>query len=342
VNKVLRIHFLNVGHGDCTVIEHPDGHLTVIDINNGVELDLESTLALAKAYKLPIFSQLDEIHRDRRSFINRLGVSKARQFVTATERQALDELVRKGYDIKLTNPVDFISQRYKSKTIFRYIQTHPDLDHMGGLTALRSQKIEIVNFWDTEHDKTPEFQSDSDKEEWAAYLKLRTGNGGAKVLRLYRGSRGSYWNQDSAGTEGGDGIDILSPTPEIVAAANKDGKTNNLSYVLRLTYKDVRIIFGGDAEYEVWEDIVKRYGKELKCAILKASHHGRDSAYHQKAVEYMSPQFTIVSVGEKPETDASNKYRQYSKNVWSTRWKGNITLSIDDHGKSEITSQYNR
>lgn len=162
---MLRVHFLNVGHGDCTVIEHPDGHLTVIDINNGAELDLKSTLVLAKAYKLPIYSRLDEIHRDRRSFINRLGVSKARQLVTAIERQALDELVRKGYEIKLTNPVEFLSQRYKSKTIFRYIQTHPDLDHMRGLTALHSQKIEIVNFWDIEHDKTPEFQSDSDKEE---------------------------------------------------------------------------------------------------------------------------------------------------------------------------------
>ena len=27
-----KIHFLNVGHGDCTVIEHNNGNLTVIDI----------------------------------------------------------------------------------------------------------------------------------------------------------------------------------------------------------------------------------------------------------------------------------------------------------------------
>jgi competence protein ComEC len=31
---MLRIHFLNVGHGDCTIISHPSGRLTMIDINN--------------------------------------------------------------------------------------------------------------------------------------------------------------------------------------------------------------------------------------------------------------------------------------------------------------------
>jgi competence protein ComEC len=40
---MLKIHFLNVGHSDCTVIQRQDNRLTVIDIYNGAELDLEST-----------------------------------------------------------------------------------------------------------------------------------------------------------------------------------------------------------------------------------------------------------------------------------------------------------
>ena len=31
----MKIHFLNVGHGDCTIIEHDSGRITMIDINNG-------------------------------------------------------------------------------------------------------------------------------------------------------------------------------------------------------------------------------------------------------------------------------------------------------------------
>lgn len=140
---------------------------------------------------------------------------------------------------------------------------------------------------------------------------------------------------------GGDGIQILSPTPELVEQANEAGNTNNLSFVLRVAYGGISIILGGDAEGEAWQSMVERYGKDLKCNVLKASHHGRDSGYHQESVKVMSPQYTIASVGKKPETDASNKYRKYSGEVWSTRWKGNITVTIDDKG-GHITAQQGR
>jgi len=45
-NGVVRVHFLNVGHGDCTLIEHASGRLTMIDINNGDDLDPDSATAL--------------------------------------------------------------------------------------------------------------------------------------------------------------------------------------------------------------------------------------------------------------------------------------------------------
>ena len=81
------------------------------------------------------------------------------------------------------------------------------------------------------------------------------------------------------------------------------------------------------------------YGTNLKCDVLKASHHGRDTGYHQEAVKAMSPTYTIVSVGKEPATDASNKYANYSGAVWSTRWYGNLTLSIANDGQMSWTAQ---
>ncbi len=339
---MLTIHFLNVGHGDCTIIQHPDGWLSVIDINNGAELDLESSEELAKSFGLPIlYNELVKIRRNSQDLTRLFGASRVRAQTRTLERQVLEESIRKGYEIKLTNPVEFLHNQYPDKYIHRYIQTHPDLDHMCGLTALTGART-ILNFWDTTHSKIPDFQSDEDKEDWATYTNLRSGTTASKVHTLSRGHVGAYWNQNPPGVAGGHGIEILSPTPAIIEAANKEGKTNNLSYVLQLTYKGIKVIFGGDAEEDVWEDLVQEYGGALKCDILKASHHGRDSGYHQPAVALMDPQYTIVSVGQKPETDASNKYRQYSDKVWSTRWRGNITLTIDDHGKANIDSEYDR
>jgi len=292
---VLTIHFLNVGHGDCTIIEHESKNVTVIDIHNGNDLDPMS-------------------------------------------RQELQGI--KGYDIPLTNPVEYLRTKFPGRSIFRYVQSHPDLDHMRGLCALKTQGISIVNFWDTKHEKDPDFQSDEDEEEWAEYLRLRASESSPRVLHNHRGDTGIYYNQNPAGVAGGDNIEILSPTPELEAASNEADKTNNLSYVLRITYKGISVILGADAEKEAWDGILDHYGEDgLKCHVLKASHHGRDSGYHQGAVEAMGPQYTIVSVGKKPDTDASNKYRTYSNNVWSTRWRGNITLTIDDE-RGNIVSEY--
>src|SRR5216684_3703109 len=152
---MLKIHFLNVGHGDCTIIQHPDGWLSVIDINNGSELDLESSEELAKSFNLPIYALLARVRKDPQHYANVLGYVKAQDVTRRLERQALDELVRKGYEILLTNPVDFLHKQYPSQDIHRYIQTHPDLDHMRGLTAL-TQARTTLNFWDTTHSKIPD------------------------------------------------------------------------------------------------------------------------------------------------------------------------------------------
>jgi hypothetical protein len=45
--NIKKIHILNVGHGSCTLIEHPSGRLTMIDINNGTEIDEDSYSEIA-------------------------------------------------------------------------------------------------------------------------------------------------------------------------------------------------------------------------------------------------------------------------------------------------------
>ncbi len=310
---MVEVYFLNVGHGDCSIIKHDSGRITMIDINNTDSYDKESMGELLESFNLRQTSILwDPMHGLR----------------------------EKGYGIQPTNPIEFFKENFQNENIFRYIQSHPDLDHMRGLGELSKAGISIINFWDTENERSIEEEmTEYDKESWEKYQEYRSGEGGSKVLRLYRGSKGIYYNQEPEGVPPGDGWQILSPTEEIVKAANDAQKWNNLSYVLRLSYKGKRIIFAGDAEEEVWDDLVDQYDSDLKCDVLKASHHGRDTGYHAEAVKRMNPEYTILSVGKKPENDASNKYRHYSKNVWSTRWKGNIKVTIDDSGNLSISSE---
>ena len=36
------IHFLNIGYGDCSIVKLASGRISMIDINNGEELDQKS------------------------------------------------------------------------------------------------------------------------------------------------------------------------------------------------------------------------------------------------------------------------------------------------------------
>lgn len=325
----LKIHFLNVGHGDCTIIEFPSGRIAMIDINNSRALDEETEKELAETLGYKDYALAKLLGQDRLA----------------------------DYKEQLTDPVGYYLLNFGTKPIFRFIATHPDMDHLTGLYRLNHRDQEgiiIQNFWDTRHS----FRKSNDPKDWEntgydirdwlmyQILRLSTGTN-PTVLKLRRDAKGVYYNQDDLGGRG-DGIYILSPTEWLERLADErrkrgsDQGTNLLSYVLMVIYGKSRIVLGGDADSEVWEDIYETYGENLKATILKASHHGRDSGYYQPAVAVMNPQYTTVSVGKKPENDASNKYRRYtSKKVLSTRFCGDIIASCYINGAISISTQFN-
>lgn len=234
---------------------------------------------------------------------------------------------------ELTDPIEFLQKKYPFERIWRFVLTHPDLDHMRGLKSLH-EKIGFDNFWDTGHTKpAPSFRSDDDKVDWEFYQQLRTGNLSHNRKVYNRGACLFAFGMDEFGRPGGDGIEILSPTLDLVSACNSAGKSNGLSYVLRAWHAGKSVLLPGDAEDDAWEIMVQFYGNNLKSDFLKASHHGRDSGYHLNAVQLISPILTFVSVGRKPDTDASSKYRQQCHRVASTRYHGNIELQIHDDGQ---------
>jgi competence protein ComEC len=233
---------------------------------------------------------------------------------------------------ELQDPIDFMKQTYPGRRLWRFILTHPDLDHMRGLTRLYDS-IGFDNFWDTRHTKpTPNYRSNDDKVDWEFYQRLRSGSLGLSPHFYARGDAYFAFARDEQGQPGGDWIEILSPTSDLVKTCNVAGKSNDLSLVLRLWHAGKSVILPGDAEGPAWDNMVDAYGCHLKSNFLKASHHGRDTGYHLDAMRLIAPLITFVSVGRKPDTDASSKYRQQCGRVASTRYHGNITLDLLDDG----------
>lgn len=153
---------------------------------------------------------------------------------------------QKNYPV---NPIEYLEDR-NVKDIFRFILTHPDMDHMDGIEELFS-KFSVCNFWDTEN--TKEMEEDADwgrykKEDWQFYQSIRKSKDNPKTLHMFAGNKGKYYNRNEDGSSGADGIYILAPTKDLVEAANQTGDYNDCSYViLYKTGKGKKIIFAGDS-----------------------------------------------------------------------------------------------
>lgn len=315
---MINIHFINVGHGDCIVVEFLDNQRNaIIDINRSSEFDDSTRNELEET----ALGQVDEYTK----LLYKSGKYSYSQLLTEANIR-----------FQPNDPIEYI-KKLKTKTPFRFISTHPHMDHINGLSALKND-IGFSNIWVIRNDFTPGgLLNEQQKADWKLYKTFRDSTEtkilNTTVVRPTEGDQRNFWDEDN--------IHILAPNQELKILSENRNNPNIISYVLLIKYGNVKIVIGGDAEEDTWKYLTENYPDELSnITILKASHHGRDSGYYQPAVKLMNPTYTIVSVGKKPNTDATNKYKQYCDNVWSTRWKGNIVFKLNADGTGNYTTEY--
>src|SRR5215211_277087 len=272
----LTLHFLNVGRGDCTIIEFPSGRVGMIDIANLKVLDPDTR---------------DELTQEIRES-SAYKTAKARDYNLA----AIEAVLLKRAEEQLTDPLDYYDTYMGStRDIFRMIVTHPHMDHMTGLYQLHEQEWwkSIMNVWHTGfHDFDLADSTDAewnnshyDKRDWETYTELRASTGTPKSLQKYQNATGQYWTED--------GIEIWAPTRNLENLAVERNDQNILSMVLKVSHAGKSVVLGGDATAkETWPEIYLQLDM-TDMDILKASHHGRKSGYYRPAVEEMSPWLTI-------------------------------------------------
>lgn len=302
----LKIHFLNVGHGDCTIIDFPN-RLTLVDINNCKILAEPTRAELRKKYAA--------------TWQNVLGGPGY-----------ADAQVDKD-QARLVDPVDYLKTHFPGRSIFRYVQSHPDMDHMGGLYRLGQEGIFINNFWDTDNSISKDLelnkwaQVNHDEKDWDRYQDFHAGKfSDCKLLKLRQGANAQFYADD--------GLSIWAPF-ENEKADDPDADPNYFSYVLQIQLGGCSIVIGGDLPSDMWDKLLERNGGILpKVHLLKASHHGRKSGYSLNAVKAMAPDITVCSVGElHKKDDASASYERFSEHgCFSTIDHGTIVATCWSDG----------
>lgn len=284
-----KIHFLNVDEGDCSIIEHDNEHVTMIDICCG---NIEGTIEKA--------------------------------FSSAMTTEGVKGNFRQKEHPN--NPISYL-KRIGVKSIFRYIQTHPDMDHMDGLDVL-SKSFEIYNFWDIQNDKQQEFGENGKsgrylKKDWDCYCKLRKSKDCPKALFYLDGASNKFFCEDNNGLKNDDYLKILSPTKALIDAANEQEDWNDCSYVILYVTHGFKILFCGDSDMGTLNHLIQDHKDDISnIDVLIAPHHGRDSDKDFAFWDIMKPRLTLMG-------NAKSKFLAYDE--WNNRGLEHFTNNQVDN-----------
>lgn len=272
------VHFLNVGQGDCSIIQHGSGRVTMIDICGG-NLSTDDEKQAKLVYE--IFG--------------------------STAKGGGDYGMRECP----TNPVDYC-RAHGIRQVFRFILTHPDMDHMDGLSNLLAQ-VQVANFWETGARKEkPGFSEGRfNEDDWDCYAQMAgRKREGITVISHLAGANFEFANKGEP-NGGGDCLSIVAPTPALVAAGNESEDCNDASYVIVYRTCGGNIVFPGDAHDETWEYVTKNHaGLVENCAVLIGPHHGRKSDRDYKFLDLLQPGLTLFGC-------APSEHLAY--NAWNNR-----------------------
>lgn len=285
-----RVHLLSCGPGDCTIIQHNSGRVTVIDICGG----------------------------------NRT----TERVAEATERPLGNFAMKKDP----TNPIEYL-HNLGVTDVFRFILTHPDMDHLDGFEAL-VKGFSLGNFWDSGARKDkPDFKGSGSRyreEDWNKYVEVRDGKvRGVSVVTPKAGSRFRFANQNEEDSNDCDCLHIVSPDQGMVDDANMTaGDFNDVSYVIAFLSAAGKVIMPGDAHDGSWKYAIKNHGdKVADCAFLLAPHHGRGSNRDYLYLDTLKPQISLI--GNAPSGDlAYSAWNRRNLRHFTKNQAGDVVLDI--------------
>lgn len=145
---------------------------------------------------------------------------------------------------------------------------------------------------------------------------------------------------------------VLHPTnnggvtiKEFVPIQSPTANLNNHSIVTVLEYEGIKVLIPGDNEQSSWEELLNTqdFTNAIRgTSVLVASHHGRESGYHEPLFKHIQPWITLISDGPQVGTSVTDWYAAKTKG-WpvsrsnkptrnryciTTRNDGHITVTI--------------
>lgn len=297
-NPVLKVRFIDVGQGDGAIVETPSGRLIIIDGGEGNNFSRYVTTAFMHVIMnepLPC-DAIVVTHGDADHFVGLTNLLEQRRH--DKEGNQLEDspfvLPQRIFHNGLVKRPD------PEKVVDAFGETEV-VDKVTYCTELADDLLAVAE----------EELSETFKRWHKALADLPNANDGLEITRLEYGQDARF---DFLKDEG-IGIKVLGPITDQVNNAPalrfllKPGSKSSLSdshtvnghsIVLKLTYGNVRFLFGADLNEESEERLLKKAGEDgisLAAEILKVPHHGSHE-FNPHILDAIRPVVSVVSSGD--------------------------------------------
>lgn len=200
------------------------------------------------------------------------------------------------------------------------ILSHPHPDHMNGL-AFIIKKFRVSEIWENGQDPGTARYRDFKRLVEERKIPCRVATGEAETAHIGEAE-----------------VRVLHPARGFSFPDRKAYVTeNNHSLVVRVTADGNVFLFPGDIEAGAEDALVRQYGHDLKCDLLKVPHHGSKSSSAEKFVSMTRPAIAVITVGRgnpyrQPSEDVIARYETHGAHVYRTDKHGAIVVAMEKRG----------
>ncbi len=200
---------------------------------------------------------------------------------------------------------------FYDRSIDAVVGTHPDKDHIGGLSSVLA-RYDVRFFID------PGLPNDT--AAWRA-LETAVRERGVERKTARRGMK--------VVLGGGAVLDILFPDRDMAGA-----DTNDASIVARLSFSNQSFLLTGDSPKKIEEYLVRSNAEVLASDVLKVGHHGSHTSTGERFLAAVRPSYAIISAGKDnsyghPHKEVLDLLARFGIHVESTAERGRITFKTD-------------
>ncbi len=229
-------------------------------------------------------------------------------------------LIDSGEDYKADHVSSYL-KRYNTKKIDLLIATHPDNDHIGGMSSIINN-FDVESCWQSQINENVISQTTAYKN---MLRSLETKN----INTEYKKAGDTYNLGDLIFT-------VLSPDKNYE-------DTNNASLIIRLDYFDTSFLFTGDAEDDAEQDLINNYKDSLQADVLKVAHHGSNNGSSYEFLQLVSPKYAVISVGENtanlPSKACIERLESNNIEILRTDLQGTVTINAQKYGKIKVHTE---